>query len=98
MLVVELQNNSLKEAIPESGFAIVDYYASWCGPCKIISKTLEKISASHNVKIIKVNTEEFPELSESISSLPTLVFYKDGAEINTVVGAIPEPKIVALLK
>jgi thioredoxin 1 len=99
MPVVELQSTPLESLIPKTGNAIVDFYASWCGPCKMVAKVLHKISEDRGVTVIKVNIDEYPELATqySINSLPTMLIYKDGNEINKIVGAVPEASIVSKL-
>lgn len=79
---------------------IVDFWATWCGPCRMIAPILEEIAAEHpEVKVCKVDVDEQGELAMQfrISSIPTLVIIKNGKIVNTSVGAIPKAKILALL-
>lgn len=99
MPVVELQSTPLESLIPSTGNAIIDFYASWCGPCKMVAKVLHKISDERGVTVIKVNIDEYPELATkySVNSLPTMFVYRDGIEVNKIVGAVPEATIVSRL-
>lgn len=69
----------------EKGILLVDFYADWCGPCKMLGSILESIDY---VDILKVNTDEFPELTTKfgIMSIPTLCFYKDGLIMQKEIG------------
>jgi thioredoxin 1 len=78
----------LKEQI-NSGKVLVDCYANWCGPCKMLMKQLEKYEAEvSDVKVIKVNIEEEPEMSQEfgVRSIPMLVYMEDGKIINKTTG------------
>lgn len=97
MPIVKLQSEPLESLISPTGTTIVDFYADWCGPCKMIAKSLHEISEEMQVTVVKVNTDDFPELTErsSVTSLPTLFIYKDGVMVEKFAGAIPK---AALLK
>lgn len=76
--------------VPQQGAVVIDFFATWCGPCKRIAPTYEKLSeAFTNVTFLKVDVDESPELTEqySISAMPTFVFLKDGKEVKRVEGA-----------
>jgi thioredoxin 1 len=73
----------------KSGRVLVDFYATWCGPCKMLMKQLEKYEAEvTDVKVIKVNVEEEHEMAQAfgVRGLPTLVYMEDGEVINKVTG------------
>lgn len=78
---------------------IVDFYATWCGPCKVLSKTLEEIKELPDVTIEKVDIEDNPELTEQykVRSVPTLVFFKNDEMKATTVGAISKEKLMSII-
>lgn len=73
---------------------VVDFYAPWCGPCRVLGPTVDEIAASFDgrVEVLKVNVDNETELSSrfDVLSIPTLVFLKDGKEVKRVTGAIPK--------
>lgn len=73
--------------IIRQGNVVVDYYADWCGPCKMISRTIEQIASSYpSITFLKINTDQFPSLSAEIRSIPTIIFYKQGQQISRFSG------------
>jgi thioredoxin len=74
---------------------IIDFYADWCGPCQIISPTLEKLEGEYagKIKVEKVNVDQDQTRAQrdGIMSIPTLVMMKDGKEISRKIGLAPEP-------
>ncbi len=83
--------------IPE-GKVILDFFASWCMPCKIIAPMLDEINEETDITVIKIDVEEFQETVAEfgIQSMPTLKFYEDGKEINTMIGAGSKDKILSM--
>jgi len=76
--------------IPKTGAVVIDFFATWCGPCKRIAPTYEKLSESLlSIVFLKVDVDESPELVNEfdISAMPTFVFLKDGKEVKRVEGA-----------
>ncbi|MCD4758030.1 MAG: thioredoxin [Arcobacteraceae bacterium] len=87
---IELTNDNF-EASTSTGVALVDFWAPWCGPCRMISPVIEELAEEFEGKaaICKVNTDEQQELSTKfgVRSIPTIVFMKDGEIVDTMVGA-----------
>ena len=76
---------------------LVDFWAEWCGPCKMVAPVLKTLSSEWKgrVTIVKINTEEKPQLSAkyAIRSIPTLILFKNGREVHRVSGALPLPAL-----
>lgn len=73
---------------------VVDFYASWCGPCRVLGPTVDEIAGSFEGRadVVKVNIDDEPELAGrfNVMSIPTLVFLRNGREVKRVTGAIPK--------
>ncbi|MCD8046004.1 MAG: thioredoxin [Clostridiales bacterium] len=79
---------------------LLDFWATWCGPCRMVGPVLEEIAAERSdIKVGKVNVDEEPELAKEfqVSSIPMLVVIKDGEITNQTVGAQPKASLLALL-
>ncbi|MDD2377108.1 MAG: thioredoxin [Clostridia bacterium] len=93
-------NEFLKEVLENKKAVLVDFYASWCPPCKMLAPILEKISTSRaDFDIIKVNIDENQDLAMKykIEVVPTMVVFKDGKSVNKMVGLVNESEIVNLM-
>lgn len=93
--LTEVNKSNFESLVTNStGLVLIDFWAPWCGPCKMQVPILEKLAQSGDIKakIVKINTDENPELAQNfgISSIPTLVLLRDGAEIERFVGVQPE--------
>lgn len=96
--VIELTQTSFDHVIVNTSLpVIVDFWASWCGPCKMFAPTFTKASQNYTLKAIfaKVNTEQEQQLSAlyNIRSIPTLIIFKEGKEVHRVSGAIDESNL-----
>ncbi len=102
-MALEILNNSnFKQFIENNkGTVLVDFYADWCGPCKMVAPILEKIhNENDNITVVKVNVDESNELAReyNVINIPTMVVFKEGEVSHVQVGALPEPQILELLK
>lgn len=80
---------------------LVDFWAEWCGPCKMVAPVVEKLANDYEgrVKVVKVDVDANPMLSGTygVRSIPTLLIFRDGEPVDQVVGALPEPALVERL-
>ena len=97
---VDVPSMALFDALVASSSlpVLVDFWAEWCGPCKMIAPSLEEISDEHaeKIRIAKVNVDLSPDLARSfnVMSIPTMIMFKDGEEVARFVGAKAKPQLV----
>ncbi len=102
MAVVVLNENNFEEEVLKSDIPVlVDFWASWCGPCRMLSPVVEQISGEvTDFKVASVNADDEMELAEryGISSIPCLIVFRNGEEAARSVGVIPKDKILSLVR
>ena len=94
------KNNFRNEVLDSEKPVLLDFWASWCGPCRMVSPIVDEIAAERgDIKVGKVNVDEQPELAAQfgVMSIPTLVVMKGGKVANQMVGARPKGQILAML-
>ena len=98
--MVKVLNNSNFAAEVQVGTALVDFYADWCGPCKMLTPVIDEIAAEHpDVKVVKLNVDHAPEIASryGVMSIPTLIVFKGGQPANQSVGYTGKQGIVEML-
>ena len=103
MSLLEIKESNFEEEVLKyGGSVLVDFWAPWCGPCRMQTPILERISGSGEIsaKIAKVNTDESPSIAQKydISSIPTLILFKEGKEVERMIGVQPEDVLKKKLK
>lgn len=100
--VTVTSDNFESEVLQSETPVVVDFWAEWCGPCKMIAPALEELSKDYagKIKIAKVNVDDAGDLAMkfNVVSIPTLLLFKDGAVVGQQVGAIPKTKIEDMFK
>jgi thioredoxin 1 len=99
-VITVTEANFAEEVLSSDKPVLVDFWASWCGPCRMLSPVVEEIAGENqSVKVCKINTDEQPGLAArfGIMSIPTLIVFKDGAKYRSSVGVIPKKDILKLL-
>lgn len=90
MLVKDITENQFEdEVLKHEGIAVAKFYGSWCGPCKMLAGILDGLSDEYNaIKVVNLNVDEAMNLAKeySVMTVPTLIFFKDGAEVEKIVG------------
>lgn len=101
MAVIKInKENFASEVLSSENTVLLDFYADWCGPCRMVGPVVEEISNTRSdVKVGKINVDEQPELATQfgITSIPMLVVMKNGKLVNSAVGARPKAQIEAML-
>ncbi|WP_298018095.1 thioredoxin [uncultured Dysosmobacter sp.] len=101
MAINHLKTAEFDAAVDAAPLAMVDFWASWCGPCKMLSPVVEAIAEQYAGKALvgKVNVDEEPELAArfGVMSIPTVVFLKDGREFDRKVGVMPAEAFTSVL-
>ena len=85
-------DSNFQEVLDKNSLVLIDFWADWCGPCKKVSPILDEISKDKGLLVGKLNIDENPEktLEYSVHSIPTMVLFRDGKPVHTVLGAKPK--------
>ena len=102
MSVLHINRESIEKIIAQNGKTVlVDFWATWCGPCRMIAPVLEEVAKERpDVTVCKVDVDEERELAleYGVSSIPTLLVFRDGKVVNQSIGAMPKERILAMLQ
>ena len=101
MALQHLKTSEFDTAVEAAPLAVVDFWASWCGPCKMLSPVIESLANQYDGKVLvgKVNVDEEPDLAQrfGVMSIPTVVFLKSGEEFERLVGVMPATAFTSVL-
>lgn len=101
-MVKELNKDNFQQEVLEADkITLVDFFADWCGPCKMVGPIVDQIAAENtDINVCKVNVDKEPELAAkyNVMSIPTLIAFKNGQELNKSVGLVSKDEILALVK
>ena len=95
--IVELSDGTFNDKISDDMPILVDFWAEWCGPCRVIAPVLEEIAQEHEgFSIGKLNVDHNPQAAAAhdVMSIPTLILFKDGVEKKRIVGAAPKQRLL----
>ncbi|MGB0563096.1 MAG: thioredoxin [Spirulinaceae cyanobacterium] len=103
MAATPVTDSTFKEEVIESDVPVlVDFWAPWCGPCRMVAPVVDEISQQYEgqVRVVKVNTDENPGVASQygIRSIPTLMIFKGGQRVDMVVGAVPKTTLANTLE
>jgi thioredoxin 1 len=95
-MLIHISSKDEFEKEVSQGQVLVDFFATWCGPCSMLSPLVEKLSTDNpNLKVLKIDVDQNPEVASlfDVYSIPTLIFFENGKAVRKQVGYIPEPAL-----
>ncbi|MHC1586520.1 MAG: thioredoxin [Candidatus Hecatellaceae archaeon] len=97
-----LTDENFSEVVSKYPLVLVDFWAPWCGPCRIIAPIIEQLASQYAGKVVfgKLNVDENPEsaMKFMVAAIPTLILFKNGAEVERLIGAMPKQAIEAAIQ
>lgn len=102
-MAVKKQFDSFQDLLSHSDVPVlVDFYATWCGPCQMMSPIIEQVNAQlkNRLQVVKIDTDRYPQLASqhNIQALPTLVLFKDGKPVHRIEGVVQAAQLVQRLQ
>lgn len=100
MSVINLTSENFEnEVIQSDKTVLVDFFANWCAPCRVMSSVVDEIAEEHSeIKVCKINVDEQPQLAArfSVESIPTLIVFKNGSAVKSAVGSMPKRAVLEM--
>ena len=96
--MIHLENENFNELIKEK--TVVDFYATWCGPCKMLGPVFEEVAKESDIQFVKVDIDDHEELCREykVMSVPTLILFENVKEVIRNIGFIPKDKLIEFIK
>jgi len=95
-MLIHVKSKDEFEKETKEGRVLVDFFATWCGPCSMLSPIVERLAQAHpEVKVLKVDVDQLPEVASlfDVYSIPTLIYFENGKNVRTAVGYMPEQSL-----
>lgn len=99
-MIIHIESVKQYDELLSKGEVLVDFFATWCGPCKMLSPVIEQVAAEHpELTVLKIDVDEVGALAQryNVASIPTLLYVKDGEVKNQALGFMPKPRLLAFL-
>lgn len=100
--MINVTKNTFKQEVEEhKGLVVIDLWATWCGPCRMLAPVLDELEGDYlDVKFCKINVDEEPELARAfnVQSIPMVAFVKDNVFLDVSVGYVPKARLAALVE
>lgn len=96
MKSIEVKDGELKNILEKEGVTVLDFWAPWCGPCKVVGPIIEELAINNtDIQVGKVNVDDNAKSAATygIRSIPTIIFFKDGEKVDQISGAVPLVKL-----
>lgn len=99
--VLHVNSQEFQDVVAQNDLVLVDFFANWCGPCKMLAPSIDKLASEHpEAKVVKVDVDQEASLAMqfSVQSIPTLIVFKNGQAVNRQLGFVPYDTLESMLK